>query len=145
MVDAPVMTESRSEDDQVKNAELTAKIIAAYVSNNTISVGELPVLIEKVSGTVEQMISGNFKASSKPLEPAVPIKKSIMPDYIICLEDGKKFKSMRRHLRITYSMSPEAYREKWGLPRDYPMVAPNYAQKRSLLAKDMRLGQKDKK
>lgn len=99
---------------------------------------------ENLSGR-SQAAEGNVKASVEKQEPAVAIRKSITPDYLICLEDGKKFKSLKRHLRTHYDLSPEEYREKWGLPRDYPMVAPNYAQARSKLAKKMGLGQKGRR
>lgn len=119
---------------------MTAEIVSAYVGANEVQPAEIGGLIESVSSAL-------FAISSRPeggngIEPipAVPLKKSVTPDYIICLEDGKKFKSLRRHLRTKYNMTPEEYRAKWGLPADYPMVAPNYAQARSQLAKKMRLG-----
>jgi MucR family transcriptional regulator, transcriptional regulator of exopolysaccharide biosynthesis len=120
---------------------LTADIVSAYVSNNSVSAGELPALINQVHSALTRVSSGHTEASSEPLKPAVSVKKSITPDYIVCLEDGKKFKSLKRHLRTQYSMTPEQYREKWDLPSDYPMVAPNYAAARSQLAKQMGLGQ----
>ncbi len=119
---------------------LTAQIVAAYVSKNTLSSGDVSVLI----GDVHQALvraTGNIEAPDRDdMKPAVPVKKSVTPDYIICLEDGKKFKSLKRHLRTHYKMSPEEYRAKWQLPHDYPMVAPNYAAARSQLAKKMGLG-----
>ena len=122
--------------------ELTSDVISAYVANNPVSTTELPSLINEVYAAFK-------KAETKPAEdiankskPAVPVKKSMTDDYIICLEDGKKFKSLKRHLRSHYDMSPEEYREKWGLPYDYPMVAPNYAKARSALAREMGLGRK---
>jgi len=120
---------------------LTADIVSAYVSNNSVSAGELPALISQVHSALTRVSSGHSEVSSEPLKPAVSVKKSITPDYIVCLEDGKKFKSLKRHLRTQYSMTPEQYREKWDLPPDYPMVAPNYAAARSQLAKQMGLGQ----
>ena len=120
---------------------LTADIVSAYVSNNSVSAGELPALINQVHSALTRVSSEHSEASSEPLKPAVSVKKSITPDYIVCLEDGKKFKSLKRHLRTQYSMTPEQYREKWDLPPDYPMVAPNYAAARSQLAKQMGLGQ----
>jgi predicted transcriptional regulator len=120
---------------------LTADIVSAYVSNNSVSAGELPALINQVHSALTRVSSGHSETSSEPLKPAVSVKKSITPDYIVCLEDGKKFKSLKRHLRTQYSMTPEQYREKWDLPPDYPMVAPNYAAARSQLAKQMGLGQ----
>ena len=122
---------------------LTAEIVAAYVGKNTVQQAELPRLIADVhrallsaSGQVQQ------PEEASEMKPAVTIKKSVTPEYIICLEDGKKFKSLKRHLRSHYNLSPEQYREKWGLPADYPMVAPNYAEARSSLAKRMGLGQR---
>ena len=121
--------------------ELAADIVSAYVSNNSVSATDLPGLINSVHGALQSVSQGKVEVAAEPLKPVVPIKKSIMPDYIICLEDGKKFKSLKRHLRTQYNLSPEDYREKWGLPADYPMVAPNYAAARSQLAKQMGLGQ----
>jgi len=120
---------------------LTADIVSAYVSNNTVPAGEIPSLINQVHGALLRVSSGQSELHAEPLKPAVPVKKSIAPDYIVCLEDGKKFKSLKRHLRTQYGMTPEQYREKWALPPDYPMVAPNYAAARSQLAKQMGLGQ----
>jgi predicted transcriptional regulator len=121
--------------------ELAADIVSAYVSNNSVAAADLPSLINSVHSALMNVSSGKVEVPAEPLKPVVPIKKSITPDYIICLEDGKKFKSLKRHLRTQYNMSPEDYREKWGLPADYPMVAPNYAAARSQLAKQMGLGQ----
>jgi predicted transcriptional regulator len=121
--------------------ELTSDIVAAYVSHNTIVADNLSNFIVAVHGALKAAASGEAK-SKKGQIPAVPIKKSVTPDYIICLEDGKKFKSLKRHLRNSYDMSPEQYREKWGLSLDYPMVAPAYAMKRSQLAKTLGLGQR---
>ena len=121
--------------------ELTAQIVSAYVSNNTVPAGDMPGLINQVHAALMRVSSGQGEAQSEPLKPAVSLKRSVTPDYIICLEDGKKFKSLKRHLRTQYNMTPEQYREKWGLPPDYPMVAPNYAAARSRLSKQMGLGQ----
>lgn len=120
---------------------LTATIVSAYVSNNSVPAQELSNLINQVHSALTRVSSGQGDLTSEPLRPAVSVKKSITPEHIVCLEDGKKFKSLKRHLRTQYSMTPEQYREKWGLPADYPMVAPNYAQARSQLAKQMGLGQ----
>jgi predicted transcriptional regulator len=121
---------------------LTTEIVSAHVSNNTVSPLELQALIEKTYKTLSNL--GNDSAPSPLLserpQPAVPIRKSVHPDYIICLEDGKKLKMLKRHLKTAYNMSPEQYRERWGLQVDYPMVAPNYAKTRSRLAKDIGLG-----
>ncbi len=125
--------------------ELTADIVAAYVGNNAVPANELPALINDVYKALSSAVTNDGEEKKKEeLKPAVPIRRSVHPDYIICLEDGKKFKSLKRHLRTHYDMSPEEYREKWGLPPDYPMVAPNYAKARSELAKKMGLGQRRK-
>ena len=121
--------------------ELAAEIVSAYVSNNSVPASELPALINDVFMALTRVGSVPVETSSEPQKPAVPVKKSIFPDHLVCLEDGKKFKSLKRHLRTQYNMSPEQYREKWGLAADYPMVAPNYAAARSRLAKEMGLGQ----
>jgi predicted transcriptional regulator len=121
--------------------ELTASIVSAYVSNNSVPSAELPALIGQVHTALTRVSSGHGEALGDALRPAIPVKKSITSDYIICLEDGKKFKSLKRHLRTQYNLTPEQYREKWGLGSDYPMVAPNYAAARSRLAKQMGLGQ----
>ena len=121
--------------------ELTANIVSAYVSNNSVSSADIPALISHVHNALLRVSGGTGEFSSEPLKPAVTVKRSITPEHLICLEDGKKFKSLKRHLRTQYNMTPEQYREKWGLPSDYPMVAPNYAAARSELAKQMGLGQ----
>jgi predicted transcriptional regulator len=125
--------------------ELATDIVSAYVSNNSVAAGELPTLIKDVVGALTRVTTDSSAAPAEAVKPAVPIKKSITPDYIVCLEDGKQFKSLKRHLRTQYGLSPEQYREKWGLAADYPMVAPNYAAARSKLAKQMGLGQQRKK
>jgi len=122
--------------------ELASDIVSAYVSNNTIQSNDLPGLIRDVHEMLSTLGNGFDAPDSK--KPAVPIKKSITDEFLICLEDGKKFKSLKRHLRSKYGLSPEEYREKWGLPYDYPMVAPSYARKRSELAKEMGLGKVEK-
>ncbi len=120
--------------------DLTSEIVSAYVGNNTIDDQRLPELIENVYITLANIVTaGN---SENQAEPAVPIKKSVTPNYIICLEDGKKLKMLKRHLKTNYDMTPEEYRERWGLPSDYPMVAPNYAAQRSDLAKQIGLGKR---
>jgi predicted transcriptional regulator len=121
--------------------DLAADIVSAYVSNNTVPASELPALIADVHRALSATHAGLNEPEPEPLKPAVNPKKSVFPDYIVCLEDGKKFKSLKRHLRTHYDLSPEEYREKWGLAPDYPMVAPNYAAARSALAKKMGLGQ----
>ena len=121
--------------------ELTAEIVSAYVSNNTVPASEIPSLINQVHAALARVSGKSGDVTAEPLRPAVSVKKSITPEYIVCLEDGKKFKSLKRHLRTQYNMTPEQYREKWDLPADYPMVAPNYAAARSQLAKQMGLGQ----
>jgi len=122
--------------------ELAADVVSAYVSNNVIASSELAGLIGSVYAALNNAVEDAKKPEMPQLKPAVSIKKSVSDDYIICLEDGKKFKSLKRHLRTHYDLSPDDYREKWGLPRDYPMVAPSYAAARSRLAKQMGLGQK---
>ena len=121
--------------------ELTAKIVSAYVSNNSVPSSDLSTLINQIHSALTRVSSGLSEAVPEPLKPAVSVKRSITPDYIVCLEDGKKSKSLKRHLRTQYNMTPEQYRDKWVLPPDYPMVAPNYAAARSQLAKQMGLGQ----
>jgi predicted transcriptional regulator len=128
--------------EQENLIELTAEIVAAYVSTNTIASGDLAGLINQVHSALHRTSTGSVEPEQEPLKPAVAAKKSVTPDYIVCLEDGKKFKSLKRHLRTHYDLTPEEYRAKWGLPTDYPMVAPNYAKARSALAKEMGLGQK---
>lgn len=119
---------------------LTAQIVAAHVSNNPVSPEALPTLIQDVYKTLSGM--GREAPVPERPQPAVPVKRSVYPDYIVCLEDGKKLKMLKRHLKTAYNMSPEQYRERWGLPPDYPMVAPNYARHRSSLAKKIGLGTK---
>lgn len=120
--------------------EMTAQIAAAYVGANQVAAGELPALIRTIHNALRDVAAGAAPAVETTAEPAVAVKKSVTPDYIICLEDGKKFKSLKRHLRTRYGITPEEYRAKWGLAHDYPMVAPNYAKARSDLAKKMGLG-----
>ncbi len=124
--------------------ELTAQIVSAHVSNNPVEPDALPVLIGEVFRALTELAQGSVEAppsADKPL-PAVAIRKSVFPDYIICLEDGKKLKMLKRHLKTAYDMTPDAYRQRWSLPPDYPMVAPNYASHRSDLAKKIGLGRK---
>lgn len=134
-------------DNSLKPEELlslTSDIVAAHVSNNTVGVSDLPGLIEQVYKTLSSVGGAGDAAVDRPT-PAVPIKKSITPDFIICLEDGKKLKMLKRHLKTAYDLSPDDYRERWGLPSDYPMVAPNYAKQRSRLAKAIGLGTQQRK
>ena len=130
--------------ENAANLELAADIVSAYVSNNSLPALDLPAFIHSVHIALVGLATGQVTAAeaAPQKEPAVPIKKSVTPDFIICLEDGKKFKSLKRHLRTAYSMSPEEYRVKWGLSSTYPMVAPNYAKARSELALKLGLGQK---
>ena len=128
------------EQDQI--IELTAEIVSAYVSNNNVDSRDLPSLIKDVHLALNRTAGGLSDPAPEPLKPAISVRKSITPDFIICLEDGKRFKSLKRHLRTHYDLTPDEYREKWGLASDYPMVAPNYAKARSSLAKEMGLGQK---
>ena len=124
-----------------KYIDQTASIVSAYVSKNAVAVDDVPALINRIHAALVRVASGAADGGGDNLKPAVPVRKSIAPEHIVCLEDGKKFKSLKRHLRTQYNMTPEQYREKWGLPFDYPMVAPNYAAARSKLAKQMGLGQ----
>lgn len=121
---------------------LTAEIVAAHVSNNPVSLADLPNLIQEVYRTLASVGQPVAKPQPERPQPAVPVKKSITPEYLVCLEDGKKLKMLKRHLQTSYSLTPDQYRERWGLPPDYPMVAPNYAKHRSSLAKKIGLGTK---
>jgi predicted transcriptional regulator len=132
-------------DNKGEIIEMTADIVSAYVGNNSVPAAELPSLIQSIHRALSGIIGSPEPVETAPKEPAVPVKKSITPDYLVCLEDGRKFKSLKRHLRTKYNMSPEDYRAKWGLQKDYPMVAPNYARARSDLAKQMGLGQGGRK
>ena len=122
--------------------ELTTKIVAAYISKNATQGSELPALIDRVFQSLAGITTGPAATPEARRDPAVPVKKSVFPDYIVCLEDGKKLKMLKRHLMTSYGLTPEAYRERWKLPPDYPMVAPNYAATRSSLAKSIGLGRK---
>jgi len=137
------MEEDKLADNDI--VDLTADIVSAYVSNNTVVASEVPNLIQEVHKALNAAVEASKLPSAPQQKPAVSVKRSVTPDYIICLEDGKKFKSLKRHLRTHYDLSPEEYREKWNLPPDYPMVAPNYAAARSRLAKEMGLGQKGRR
>lgn len=130
------MTDSANSNDLLA---LTTEIVAAHVSNNTVAVGDLPLLINQVYQSLAGIGKAPVTATERP-QPAVNVKRSVHPDYIICLEDGKKLKMLKRHLKTAYNMSPDEYRERWNLPPDYPMVAPNYARQRSKLAKEIGLG-----
>lgn len=121
--------------------EMTADIVSAYVGHNSVSAADLPGLIQSIHKAIREANDGQPPTAAARQAPAVSVRKSINPDFLICLEDGRRFKSLKRHLRTKYDLSPEAYRAKWGLPKDYPMVAPNYAAARSQLAKTMGLGQ----
>lgn len=134
------MTEQSSQNELLT---LTTEIVAAHVANNTVPVSDLPQLIQEVFRTLATV--GSVPAVAERPQPAVNVKKSVTPDYIVCLEDGKKLKMLKRHLKTAYNMTPEEYRERWSLPPDYPMVAPNYAQHRSNLAKKIGLGTKPRK
>ena len=123
---------------------LASEIVAAHVANNTVDLTELPGLIEQVYKTLANMDKDGDGLAARPT-PAVTVRKSVTPEYIVCLEDGKKLKMLKRHLKTAYNMTPDEYRERWGLPADYPMVAPNYAKHRSALAKKIGLGTKPRK
>ncbi|MFK5978857.1 MAG: MucR family transcriptional regulator [Rhizobiaceae bacterium] len=136
-------TNSGSEYPEVDyTLEITAEVVSSYVGNNPVSTNELPKLISEVYSAFARLKGSRSLISTEKRKPAVPIKKSLNEDYLICLEDGKKFKSLKRHLRSHFNLSPEDYRKKWGLPHDYPMVAPSYAKERSTLARKMGLGRK---
>ncbi len=134
------MSEEKSSGELLN---LTTQIVTAHLSNNNVELEQVPVLIESVYRTLSGVDQAPQPEPARP-EPAVPIKKSVTPDYLICLEDGKKLKMLKRHLKTAYDMTPEEYRERWGLPADYPMVAPNYAKQRSKLAKEIGLGTKSR-
>lgn len=134
------MTEKPSASEML---ELTTEIVAAHVGNNAVPLADLPNLIHEVYRTL-MSIGPDTELQDRP-KPAVPVKKSVTPDYIICLEDGKKLKMLKRHLKTAYGMTPEEYRERWGLPADYPMVAPSYAHHRSNLAKQIGLGTRQRR
>ncbi len=126
-------------NEQIELLKVTAEIVAAHISRVPVAEDELPALIRKIHQTVSAIAQTPGNGAMRN-EPAVPVKKSVTPDYIVCLEDGKKMKMLKRYLKTVYNMSPDEYREKWGLPPDYPMVAPNYARRRSDLAKEIGLG-----
>jgi predicted transcriptional regulator len=133
--------------EQAKSNELlalTTNIVAAHVANNSVALSDLPRLIREVHETLANVGGGSQREPERP-NPAVPIRKSVMPDYIVCLEDGKKLKMLKRHLKTAYNMTPEEYRDRWGLAADYPMVAPNYAKQRSKLAKQIGLGTRSRR
>ena len=135
------MTEEANHDTLLS---LTTEIVSSHLSNNTVGANEIPGIIDQVYKTLANINSDGSGAGERP-QPAVPIKKSVTPDYLICLEDGKKLKMLKRHLKTAYGMTPDDYKERWGLPADYPMVAPNYAKQRSKLAKEIGLGKKSNK
>ena len=135
-------TGTTTETPDLELRRLAAEIVAAYVSANSISTAQLPDVIRTVVDALTNLNGHAKAAKAEAQKPAVSIRKSVTPDYLICLEDGKKLKMLKRHLRTTYAMSPQDYREKWGLPADYPMVAPNYAARRSEFAKQIGLGRK---
>jgi len=135
------MTDDDSKPKSSDLLRMTADVVSAYVGNNTLPVSQVSEVIKSVYGSLSTL-SGDSAAIAGGLKPAVPVRKSIAPDYVVCLEDGKKLKMLKRHLRTTYGLSPDEYRAKWGLPADYPMVAPNYAAQRSAFAKKIGLGRK---
>jgi predicted transcriptional regulator len=143
----PSMTESRPETSASTNThhrmlELTSRIVSAQLSHNALPANELPALINQVFKAITGLDTGTQAAAALRPEPAVPVKKSVFADYIVCLEDGKKLKLLKRHLMTSYNLTPDAYRKRWSLPPDYPMVAPSYANRRSTLAKSAGLGSK---
>jgi predicted transcriptional regulator len=136
-----MMSETGKSGSRDNCVALTAEIVAAYVSHNSLTPNDIPGLIREVHTALVRVAGGPAATGQEAPKPAIAAKRSVTLEYIVCLEDGKKFKSLKRHLRTQYKMTPEQYREKWGLPADYPMVAPNYAAARSHLAKQMGLGQ----
>ena len=120
--------------------KMTAEVASAYVSNNSLPASQISEMIRAIHDSLSNLSAGRAIRNDQPPDPAVPVKKSVTPDYIVCLEDGKKLKMLKRHLRTTYNMTPDEYRARWGLPADYPMVAPNYAAQRSAFAKQIGLG-----
>jgi len=136
------MTESKNKSDGATPGllRLASDIVSAYVSKNALNAGDLPEMIRTVHNTLAELEMGGGQGPAQELTPAVPVKKSVAADYIVCLEDGKKLKMLKRYLRSQYGMTPEEYRARWNLPADYPMVAPNYAAQRSRLAKQIGLG-----
>ncbi|MEP3628861.1 MAG: MucR family transcriptional regulator [Hyphomicrobiales bacterium] len=138
-------TQSGGSDTSQHLAEITAEVVSAYVANNTLPASELPALVTDIHATLSGLVrkkSSGGEADKEKQKPAVPIKKSLKPEILTCLECGLEFKSLKKHLRASHDMSPEEYRMKWGLPADYPMVAPAYAERRSDLAKKLGLGRK---
>ena len=135
------LTTPTEQTDTSDLVTLSADVVSAYVSNNLVPADELPKLISEIYSALIALNAPSVAASEPKPEPAVPVRKSITPDFIVCLEDGKKFKSLKRHLQAHYGLTPAEYRQKWGLPADYPMVAPNYAATRSALARASGLGQ----
>lgn len=133
------MSENEDGLSSVETLQLVTDIVAAYLSNNSVNASQIPTLLQDVHDAMRALAAG-AAANAGSQQPAVPIKKSVTSDYVICLEDGKKLKMLKRYLRTQYGMSPEDYRRKWGLPADYPMVAPNYSKRRSQFAKDIGLG-----
>ena len=126
--------------EQGEILRMTAEVVAAYVGNNSLSATQLPEVINTVYGTFNRVNGATTPANGQPQKAAIPVRRSITPDYIVCLEDGKKLKMLKRHLRTVYGLSPDEYRAKWGLPTNYPMVAPNYSKQRSAFAKKIGLG-----
>lgn len=135
------MAEEVAKSEQGDVLRMAVDIVSAYVANNTVPAGQVPEVINMVYNSLTSL-DGGAEATAEPAKPAISVRRSITPEYIVCLEDGKKLKMLKRHLRAAYDMSPEEYRAKWGLPADYPMVAPNYAAQRSAFAKKIGLGRK---
>jgi predicted transcriptional regulator len=131
---------SEQKADSTELLQLTADIVASHVANNSVPVADLPQLIQRVYDTIARLGKPDAPAAPERPIPAVAVRKSVTPEYIVCLEDGKKLKMLKRHLKTAYDMTPEQYRERWGLPSDYPMVAPKYAEQRRELAKKIGLG-----
>jgi predicted transcriptional regulator len=142
-MDNRLMSEQSKQPGRGGNVlEMTTQIVASYLGHNSLAAAEIPDLIKSVHGSLVEAEGGSEGVGQPSQKPAVPIRKSVTPDYVICLEDGKKLKMLKRHLRTAYGMSPDQYRAKWGLPIDYPIVAPNYAKQRSAFARKIGLGRK---
>ncbi|MFL6690305.1 MAG: MucR family transcriptional regulator [Alphaproteobacteria bacterium] len=139
------MSESKDISGRNEMLSLTSTIVSAYVSRNPVPIGELPMVMKNVHGALVALLGGGTEQAEPGQKPAVPIKKSITSEYLICLEDGQKLKMLKRYLRARYKMTPDEYRSRWGLPRDYPMVAPNYSAQRSEFAKRIGLGRTSSK
>lgn len=140
-----MVEEGNTATDKTEMLRMAVDIVAAYVSNNSVAANQVPEVISTVFGSLTALDGAASEQPAEPAKPAVSIRRSVTPDYIVCLEDGKKLKMLKRHLKTAYNLTPEEYRERWGLPPDYPMVSPNYAKQRSRLAKEIGLGTRSRR